>query len=197
MKLAALILLILTAGVLHAGYEPQEGDICFQSLSHNPVIDAIEGATESPYSHCGILVKNEGEWYVLEAIGPVKETPIKKWILQARDNHFDVYRLKEPYRQHIPAMIEAAKKYKGRPYDIRYQMDDEKIYCSELVFKAYRDATGEELGKLVKLGDLKWPAYTLTILAIEGSLPLNRIMITPRHLSEAEQLELVYSSKDN
>ena len=84
----------------------------------------------------------------------------------------------------------------GRPYDIRYRMDDEKIYCSELIFKGYRDATGEELGKLVKFGDLKWVRHTPVILAIEGSLPLNRIMITPRHLSEAKQLEKVFSSKE-
>ena len=38
--------------------------------------------------------------------------------------------------------------------------------------------------------------HTPVVLAIEGSLPLNRIMITPRHLSEARQLEKVFSSKE-
>ena len=73
-------------------------------------------------------------------------------------------------------------------------MDDEKIYCSELIFKGYRDATGEQLGKLVKFGDLKWVAHPV-ILAIEEATA-NRIMITPRHLSEAKQLEKVFSSKE-
>ena len=58
-------------------YTPQQGDILFQSLPHMPVIDAIEGCTHSPYSHCGIVVKMGDSWHVLEAIGPVKLT---RWI---------------------------------------------------------------------------------------------------------------------
>ena len=177
-------------------YEPKEGDLYFQSLPRNAVVNAIEGASESPYSHCGILVRMDDAWFVLEAIGPVRETPLAKWIKQARDKHYDVFRLEREHTGNIPAFIKAARKYMGRPYDIRYRMDDEKIYCSELIFKGYRDATGESLGKLVKFGDLKWVRHTPVILAIEGSIPLNRTMITPRHLSEAKQLEKVFSSKE-
>jgi len=177
-------------------YEPRVGDLYFQSLPRNAVIDAIEGASESPYSHCGILVRKGGEWFVLEAIGPVREISLAKWINQARDRHYDVFRLGEKHAGHIPEFIKAARKYLGRPYDIRYRMDDEKIYCSELIFKGYRDATGEQLGKLVKFGDLKWERHVSIIIAIEGSIPVNRIMITPRHLSEAKQLEKVFSSKE-
>jgi hypothetical protein len=170
-------------------YEPRVGDLYFQSLPRNALVNAIEGASESPYSHCGILVSKGEEWFVLEAIGPVKETPLAKWINQARDKSYDVFRLEEKYAKQIPEFIVAARKYLGRPYDIRYRMDDEKIYCSELIFKGYRDATGEQLGKLVKFGDLKWARHIPIIIEIEGSIPVNRIMITPR------QLEKVFSSK--
>ena len=173
-----------------------EGDLYFQSLPRNALINAIEGASESPYSHCGILVRKGDGWFVLEAIGPVRETPLAKWINQARDGHYDVFRLGAKHAGNIPEFIKAARKYLGRPYDVRYRMDDEKIYCSELIFKGYRDATGEQLGKLVKFGDLKWVRHVPVILAIEGSIPLNRVMITPRHLSEAKQLEKVFSSKE-
>ena len=78
--------------------------------------------------------------------------PLARWINQARDRHYGVFRLGAKHAGHIPDFIRAARKYMGRPYDIRYRMDDEKIYCSELIFKGYRDATGEELGKLVKFG---------------------------------------------
>jgi hypothetical protein len=186
---------LFLVSLAHGTYEPRVGDLYFQSLPRNAVIDAIEGASESPYSHCGILVRKGGGWFVLEAIGPVRETPLAKWIKQARDRHYDVFRLREKHEVHIPEYIKAARKYLGRPYDIRYRMDDEKIYCSELIFKSYRDATGEQLGKLVKFGDLKWGRHVPIIIAIEGSIPVNRIMITPRHLSEAKQLEFIYSSK--
>ena len=194
---AQLFVFFIIQNLLSLGaYQPREGDLYFQSLPRNAVVNAIEGASESPYSHCGILVRKGYAWFILEAIGPVRETPLAKWINQARDRHYDVFRLEAEHERNIPAFIKAAKEYMGRPYDIRYRMDDKKIYCSELIFKGYRDATGESLGKLVKFGDLKWVRHTPVILAIEGSIPLNRIMITPRHLSEAKQLEKVFSSKE-
>ena len=196
MKAQLLVFFIIQNFLSLGAYQPKEGDLYFQSLPRNAVVNAIEGASESPYSHCGILVRKVDEWFVLEAIGPVRETPLAKWIKQARDNHYDVFRLEREHARNIPVFIKAARKYMGRPYDIRYRMDDEKIYCSELIFKGYRDATGESLGKLVKFGDLKWVRHTPVILAIEGSIPLYRIMITPRHLSEAKQLEKVFSSKE-
>lgn len=194
---AQLFVFFIIQNLLSLGaYQPKEGDLYFQSLPRNAVVNAIEGASDSPYSHCGILVRKGDAWFILEAIGPVRETPLAIWINQARDRHYDVFRLEAEHERNIPAFIKAAKEYMGRPYDIRYRMDDKKIYCSELIFKGYRDATGESLGKLVKFGDLKWVRHTPVILAIEGSIPLNRIMITPRHLSEAKQLEKVFSSKE-
>ncbi len=97
--------------------------------------------------------------------------------------------------QDIPAIITAARAYLGRPYDIRYRMDDEHIYCSELIYKAYRDATGGTLGRLVKLSELKWQPFAKLIEEMEGGPPpLDREMITPRDLAAAEQLVLVYST---
>jgi hypothetical protein len=69
-----------------AEYQPRDGDFLFQSLPHNPLIDAIEGSTHSPFSHCGIVVNRDGKWKVIEAIGPVKETPLPLWIAQGRNN---------------------------------------------------------------------------------------------------------------
>ncbi len=174
-------------------YVPQEGDVAFQSLPHEPLVDAIEGCTESPFSHCGILHSANGQWVVIEAIGPVKETPFAAWVAQARDARYAVFRLRASYRTKIPAFIAAAQSYEGRPYDIHYDLDDAAIYCSELIFKAFRSATGEDLGKLQTLGQLKWERHALVIKYLEGGkLPLNRLMITPRSLSESAQLERVY-----
>ena len=166
----------------------------FQSLPHNPLVDAIEGATRSPYSHCGIVLQREGRFYVLEAIGPVKETALDEWLARGRLQQFAVFRFKEPYRSRIPRIIERARLLLGRPYDNHYDFDDARIYCSELVFKAFRAEVGEDLGKVRRLGDLGWKPYTVTILQIEnGALPLDREMITPKDLSEGNQLEKVFA----
>ena len=176
-----------------SGYKPQEGDVVFQSLPHNPLIDAIEGATDSPFSHCGILHRTKDGWVVIEAIGPVKETALAAWIMQGREKKYTAYRLREKYRSKVPAFIQAAQGYEGRPYDIHYDMDDEAIYCSELIYKSFRTVTGEEMGHLQMLGQLNWMPYSAVIQQIEGGkLPLERKMITPRALSEAPQLEKVF-----
>lgn len=173
-------------------YEPQIGDILFQSLPYSPLVAVIEGATDSPYSHCGIVGKRNGEWVVYEAIGPVRINPLTVWIDQGNDSLFDAYRLNEPYSERAEELILAASQFLGRPYDIQYDFDDEKIYCSELIFKSFDHVFHEPLGSVVTLGELDWKPYEDFIRNIDASLPLDRKMITPKHLSQAKQLSLVY-----
>jgi Permuted papain-like amidase enzyme, YaeF/YiiX, C92 family len=173
-------------------YKPKQGDIVFQSLPPNRLSIAIEGATHSSYSHCGIVARRDGRWVVIEAYRGVEETPLMEWLARGQGGGFVVYRLRSPHDQNIPALIADARSHLGKPYDSRYQWDDERIYCSELVFKAYLRAGRSPLGKLVRLGDLDWRPYRETIEHFEGSpAPLEREMITPRDLAKAEQLEEV------
>ena len=177
-----------------ATYTPQEGDIFFQSSPKNPLTEAIEGTTNSPFSHCAILHKVNDQWMFVEAIATVRDTPAATWIHRGRENRYTVFRLKKQYRDKIPSFISAAETYKGLPYDIHFEMDDKAMYCSELVYKAFRDATGEKLGKTQTLGELNWQPHTLFIKSIEnGKVPLEREMITPRAVSEASQIEQIYS----
>ncbi len=175
------------------GYTPKQGDIIFQSLWKNDLTEAIEGITESPYSHCGVVFKKKSGWYVIEAIGPVKETRIRNFLWQGVKKQIDIYRLDEKYLDSIPAFISALKSYLGRPYDIKYKMDDQKIYCSELIYKAFKEVYNENLGVIKKLGDLNWTPYTATIKHYEeGPVPIEREIISPRAVSEAKQLKLIY-----
>jgi len=195
--IAAILATASMGGGCDSRYAPQQVDVVFQSLPHNALIDTIEGATGSPFSHCGILHLAGTDWRVIEAIGPVKETALTAWEMQGRDGHFTMYRFKRPYRDKIPAFIKAAQGYEGRPYDLHYDMDDAAIYCSELIYKAFRTATGEELGHLQKLGELHWQPYEPVIKQLEGGrVPLDRLMITPRCLSEAPQLEKIFEQKE-
>lgn len=177
-------------------YVPQVGDVLFQSLPNPPgldIIDAIEGATESPYSHCGVVVEKNGKMFVLEAMVPrVRETPYERWIERGR-SRFAVFRLKEEHHPQIPEWIAEMRKRIGKRYDFRYRMSDEEIYCSELPFDGWKSLTGQNMGTVVKLGSLKWEKYREVIQKIEGSeeVPLEREMITPRDLAAAPQLELI------
>jgi hypothetical protein len=175
-------------------YQPVEGDIVFQSLPSSPLANAIEGATHSPWSHCGIVARDEqGAWVVYEALNGVEATPLHQFLLRSRDNAYAVYRLRDEQRRHVPAMLDEVRACLGRPYDVRYRWDDEKIYCTELIYKAYECTTGEALGELVALGSLDWQQYTPLIEELEGGpVPVDRQMITPRDMAAAPQLERVY-----
>ncbi len=198
MKKSALLLtasLLLWSSILHAAYAPKEGDFVFQSVPISDLTEAIEGATESLYSHVGVIIWKNNEWYVREAIGPVMDTPFTEWVGRGRYGQaFDAFRLRGEYREHIPQLIKASEDFLDRPYDFKYDLDDEHIYCSELLYKAMLRASGRSLGKLQRLGELNWQPYRATIEKYEGGEPpLDRRMITPRSLSEAEELEKVYS----
>lgn len=176
-------------------YEPQDGDVIFQSLPPGSIVGAIEGVTRSPYSHCGIVARKDGRWIVYEAYGEVSITPLATFLMRGRGGGFAVYRLREEHRGHIPATLASCETYVGRPYDRRYRLDDERIYCSELVSKAYRDATGGlQLGLLTRFGDMNWQPYEALIREVEGGeVPVDREMITPAGLARAPELEPVFS----
>ena len=177
-------------------YQPQEGDLVFQSLPHSRLVNAIEGATHSPFSHCGIVAKENGRWVVYEAYRNVDSVPLRQFTQRGRGEAFAVYRLRPEYQPHVANTVAEVRRFRGRPYDERYRLDDdaEAIYCSELIYLAYRAASNEELGKLVTLGELKWQPYLELIEKLEGGPPpLDRQMITPRDLAAAEQLQRVYS----
>lgn len=179
----------------YLSYSPHEGDILFQSLPKSPLVIAIEGVTESRYSHCGIVSRLHGRWVVYEAFHGVEATPLREFLFRGRGHGFAAYRLTSDKQDLVPQMIDYVRTCLGKPYDVRYRMDDDHIYCSELIYKAYKHASnGEELGTLVRLGDLPWRPFEETIRHFErGPVPLDREMITPWNLSRAPQLHCVRS----
>ncbi len=207
-KIRATVLILTFGGLLgwfwiipaavYEAYTPHEGDILFQSLpGGNDLVAAIEGATHSPFSHCGMVEQVGGEWVVLEAIGTVHRTPLFWWIWRGRGSRVAAYRLRPEYQAFVPAMRAGAERLMGRPYDFHYAFNNGEIYCSELVFDGYQAATGKELGRVVQLGDLDWRPYVATITKYDectaDTLPLGRRMITPRDLAAAPELERVFN----
>lgn len=72
--------------------ELKNGDLIFQtSLSGQS--KAIQVATKSKYSHCGIIYKDGKKLYVFEAVQPVKRTPLDKWIARGQDGKYVIKRL--------------------------------------------------------------------------------------------------------
>jgi hypothetical protein len=45
--------------------------------------------------------------------------------------------------------------FEGRPYDLTFEWSDDRIYCSELVWKIYERALGVQIGKLQRLREFR------------------------------------------
>ncbi|MBI3845168.1 MAG: hypothetical protein HY292_11090 [Planctomycetes bacterium] len=179
----------------HVSYEPREGDVVFQSLPRCDLVDAIEGATKSPFSHCGLVVGRGDGFAVLEAFHDVHETPLDEWVGRGRERAVAAFRLREEWSTRIPAFVSEAHRFLGKPYDVHYAFDDDAIYCSELIYKAFKAATGESLGSTQRLSELNWPPFEKLIHQLEGpAVPLDREMITPQALADATQLHEIYRS---
>lgn len=89
-----------------------------------------------------------------------------------------------------------AEKYVNKPYDLYFEWSDARIYCSELVWKVYRDALGIELGVRQQLRefDLADPAVKAKLRERYGSrVPLDEPVISPAAQFESPLLETVVS----
>lgn len=172
-----------------------EGDIIFQS-NISPQCKAIELATHSKYSHCGMLFKWGNDWYVWEAIQPVTQTRLEEWVLRG-NKHYVVKRLIEDSLITpgvIQRMQEAGKKYMGKQYDSYFEWSDDRIYCSELVWKIYKETLDLEVGKLnpLRTYDLSHPLVKATLKERYGNkIPLEEKMVSPGDIFESPLLKTV------
>jgi hypothetical protein len=176
-----------------AKYQPEVGDVLVQSITPcGRLLRTVKGVTESKWCHCGVVDRKDGRWVVCEAVGDgVRYTPLVFFLLRGDEIDFEVYRLAGESQQRAADLAKCCSAYVGRPYDIQYELDDEKIYCSELVYKAFRDATGgQEVAQVQRFGDLNWQPHKDDIIHYHGSddLPLDREVVTPVSLTRSQQL---------
>jgi hypothetical protein len=162
-----------------------EGDMLFQ-ISTSGQGKAIQLATNSPYSHCGILFRENNEWMVFEGVQPVKKTKLSDWINRGEGHHYVSKRHKDAASLLTKAVKEKmkveAKKLVGKNYDLTFEWNDDRIYCSELVYKIYQRGAGIGVGKLQKLRefDLSNPIVKAKLVERYGTkIPLDEPVISP------------------
>ncbi|MDR2032481.1 MAG: YiiX family permuted papain-like enzyme [Azoarcus sp.] len=172
----------------------REGDIIFQS-SPSPQGKAIELATHSRYSHCGIILKIGNELHVYEAVGPVRYLPLQEWIALGKGGRYALRRLKNADTLLTAEAMDKIRKtgetFKGKPYDSIFGWSDERIYCSELVHKIYSRALGLQVGKIRRLGDfdLTHPTVQKELRQRYGkNIPLDEPVVSPQDVFESDLL---------
>ena len=165
----------------------REGDIVFTGSPAGQGA-AITAATGSPLTHCGVVFRRDGALMVLEAVQPVRVVPLVVFMRGGSPDRFTVRRLKRmPESADLDKARAWATKQVGRNYDSRFEWGDERLYCSELVWKLF-DQAGVELCPLRKIGDynLSHPTVRRLIESRYGSidrLPKDAKIVAPSDLA--------------
>jgi hypothetical protein len=193
---AALVQVVGAAPAAVPAWPVQDGDIVFQT-SRSPQSLAVQRATGSSYSHMGMVFMRQGQPYVFEAAGRVHYTPLARWVARGVGSHVVIKRLTDARLLDAPAverLRQEARSFDGRPYDPVFAWSDERIYCSELVWKIYQRALGIELGRLQKIREFKLddPAVEEKIRERYGRrIPLEEAAISPVAIFDSPRLVTV------
>ena len=179
-----------------AAPDVRTGDLIFQQ-SRSAQSQAIQQATHSPYSHMGMIVMRQGAPYVLEAAATVSYTPLAQWAAQGENGKYVVKRLRDASRltpETREQLASTGARYLGKPYDAAFGWSDERIYCSELVWKIYQRTLGLQIGALqpLKQFDLNSPDVRAKMQERYGKdIPWDEPIISPAAMFSSPLLATV------
>jgi uncharacterized protein YycO len=175
----------------------RDGDIIFHT-SRSAQSAAIQRATHSRYSHMGLILHRDGKPFVFEAVSTVKFTPLAQWTARGEGGRYVVKRWRESDTKldavGTKRLRERAQALAGKSYDLTFEWSDERIYCSELVWKAYERAFGVRIGETQQLSefDLADPAVKAKLRERYGNaVPLRETVISPQAMFDSPLLTTV------
>lgn len=125
----------------------ENGDLLFVPAVETGLSGAINNVTQTEkktsYDHIGIVKRESQHIFVLHAapIGGSQKQKLNQFLRQQTKNgqKIDVYRLKEEFRNAVPASVTVAESLVGKPYNFNYILDDHSYYCSDFVERAFRN----------------------------------------------------------
>jgi hypothetical protein len=130
----------------------KDGDLIFIK-SQTSQAALLKISTGSDWSHVGMVFKRGRGFDVIEAVGPVKWTTLYSFLRASRNLQYAV--LRPSFGFDATILRKFAERQLGKDYDLIFGWDDQRWYCSELVWKAYFYTTGEALGALERIKDLQ------------------------------------------
>jgi len=195
-RLACLTVLMLVSGKPRPGAKLAEvpvktGDVVLQT-SRSSRSALIRKASDSPYSHVGLVEVAADGVFVVEAVQPVSRTPWKTWRARGVGGKVTVLRATALDEESLTNVVAQAKRELGKPYDARYRWDDETLYCSELVAKAFERGAKVNVGKQQQVKSLQLSAADLALGPKLGVDP-EQTLVTPQSLADDQQLVVVHT----
>ena len=208
------VLLVLCGLLVACGVESlelQEGDLLFQDLDCGPLCEAIEAVTEGvdgkDFSHCAMVVRVNDNLMAVEAIGnAVQLTSLEAFFARSKDTRsierITVARLKKEYRNLVPAASSYALEQIGQPYDHKFLLDNGAWYCSELLYEAFKSASGDndffELSPMTYKdpdSDAFFPAWIDYYQKLKAEIPEGKPGLNPGSISRSDKIEIIELDK--
>jgi Uncharacterized distant relative of cell wall-associated hydrolases len=181
-----------------------EGDLLLQDLDCGPLCDAIESVTDGfdshDFSHIGLVAFKEGtrDVYVIEAVGNnVRLTRMDSFMARTTNKVY-IARVNPKYASLIPTAIKFAKMQLGKPYDDEFIYDNDKYYCSELIYDAFKSANGDK--PFFKLEPMTFkspnskeynPAWVKYYSELNMDIPQDKPGINPAGISRSDKLVIL------
>jgi Permuted papain-like amidase enzyme, YaeF/YiiX, C92 family len=177
-----------------------EGDIIFIQ-SNDPRAIALQKASDSKYSHVGIVFQKPGEnqYFVVNVLDSVQKIPLSQWIGQSADGKVALLRLKDSSRllseKKTAKLKTKVREMKGKPFDPYFGWGNDAFYSSEFVWKMYAFGLNFEI----------CPTHSLTQFHLDDPLVKavtggnlkpatgeNDKAISPDDLYKSPKLEIIY-----
>jgi len=192
------IIAILTIKLINIGISSNsinDGDLIFQS-ELLPRGLAIQAATVSKYNHVGIIFKENGKYYVYEAIGKVTRTPLQSYI--NRRGTYGRYTIMRPRQNNLK--ISSLKYYVvsqlGKRYDPSLKWSDNRMYCSELVWKAYYNSNSIAISNPAPIENRVLGKILLPFVPKDriSFLDISDPVVSPADLARSWKLKTIYTN---
>lgn len=185
----------------------------FQDLDSSPLCEAIESVTSGHnnynVSHIGFVINVNGELKVLEAIPPkVKLTALDTFLFRSTDSNNNpkvfVGRLNEKFKNVIPEAVDYCLNRLEYTYDEFFLMNNNKYYCSELIYESFKS---NNIFKLEKMNfnnldggkNVIWQKY---FDELNMTIPQDSLGINPASMSKSKNINIIHfygnlDKKDN
>jgi hypothetical protein len=163
--------------------------------------DAIEAVTEGAngkdYSHCAMVIRENNSLKVIEAIGEgVVVTSLQDFV--RRSSKIQVARFKQADNAFLQRAIRYAISLKGKPYDDVFLLNNDRYYCSELLYEAFKVANfGKEVFELSPMTFKEpnthefYPVWVDYYSQLKCPIPEGKPGLNPGSISKSKNLELL------
>lgn len=183
----------------------QNADLVFVGAENSAFSQAIKSATAkdgTDYTHIGMVEVAQDGVFVIEATAE-KGVVRTAWVEFMRANKgraMSLMRLKKSIKFNANTIIARAKGYLGQPYDWAFLPDNDKMYCSELVWEAFVDEKGKRIftANPMNFYDEKGnlPEFWVQNFKKLGiSVPQGVLGTNPNDMSKSPQIERVENKR--